>query len=246
MFQIRHEERKLHFTRSDMNANLTQVEMKRAMVAALEANDLEAVRPIALQSRKALSVLIRLAYDKTTLTGWRAIKAIGFVSSLYMNNNYDFLRDTIRKLLWSLSDESGGIGWSAPEILGEIVSADPHKLSDIIPLIAEVYDIEEKIFRPGVLYALLKIADASPECVLPFQEIIIKGLSDQDPLSKIYSLELIETLKDKISSTHLDDLRTRIKGLVKDSSEAWVYQNDGFVGFVVGDKATDILKLFNN
>jgi hypothetical protein len=54
---------------------------------------------------------------------------------------------------WSLSDESGGIGWSAPELIGEIVCADPRRFADIVPLIADVYAIEEDVFRPGVLYA---------------------------------------------------------------------------------------------
>jgi hypothetical protein len=160
---------------------LTQLEMKQAIVDALDANDFETVLTLALQNRKALSVLVRLSYDKDTLAGWRAIIAIGRVASVFVRNNYDFLRETVRKLLWSLSDESGGIGWSAPEILGEIVSADPKKMADIVPLIAEVYTIEEQVFRPGVLYALKRIAEASPEAVSPFQKLVVDGLSEQDP-----------------------------------------------------------------
>ena len=66
-----------------------------------------------------------------------------------ITTDLDFLRETCRKLVWSLSDESGGIGWSAPEILGEIVSADPKRFKDFIPLMASVYEIEEDVFRGG-------------------------------------------------------------------------------------------------
>jgi len=70
----------------------------------------------------------------------------------------EFLRETCRKLLWSFTDESGGIGWSAPEMLGEIVSSDPKRFQDVIPLIAAAYEVDEDVFRAGVLYALSRVA----------------------------------------------------------------------------------------
>ncbi len=225
---------------------LTQLEMKQTLLVALEANDFETVRTLALQSRKVLSVLVRLAYDKTSLTGWRAIKAIGHVASLYVRNNYDFLRDTIRKLLWSLSDESGGIGWSAPEILGEIVCADPKKLADIIPLIAEVYSVEEKVFRPGVLYALKRIGETCPESIEPFQEIVLSGLSEKDPLARVYALELLAMLRNKLDSAVLGKARQQVAGLGQDRAEVWIYKDDGFVGLEVGELASSVIKQVDN
>jgi len=133
---------------------------RHKIIAALESNDLESVAAMAKEHRNVLSLLARLAYDKETLTGWRAIKAVGRAARVLLPIDYPFLHETVRKLLWSLSDESGGIGWSSPEMLGEIVCTDPHKFSDIIPLIAEVYDIEETHFRPGVLYALTNLGVA--------------------------------------------------------------------------------------
>ena len=125
------------------------LELKKNIIHALESNNLQNVLAVSKESRKVVSQLVRIAYDKETLLGWRAIKAIGLIATEMVKTDYDFLRETVRKLLWSLSDESGGIGWSAPEILGEIVSADPDRFGDIIPLIAEVYNIEEKVFQAG-------------------------------------------------------------------------------------------------
>jgi hypothetical protein len=214
--------------------------MKQTVTAALEADDYETVLTLALQSRKVLSVLVRLAYDKETLVGWRAINAIGKVASVFVRSNYDFLRETIRKLLWSLSDESGGIGWAAPEILGEIVSADPVKMADIVPLIVEVYFIEEKVFRPGVLYALKRIAETSPESVSPFQYIILNGLCEQDPLARIYALKLTELLNVQITPENRERIKDHIRNLTQDRSEAWVYRNGGFDGLEVGQFAKQI------
>lgn len=216
---------------------LSPVELKKAVVRALEDNDYGRIVAMARQSRGVLSLLVRLAYDKETLIGWRSILAIGKISSVFVNSKdeHEFLRVTIRKLLWMLSDESGGIGWAAPEMLGEIVRADPAAMSDIIPLIAELYSVEEKVFRPGVLYALKRIAEKHSELVQPYQEIITKGLSDPDPLTRIYALDLIALLK--LQQPSADAVTKKVDSLLSDTTEAWVYRDIGFVGIEVREAA---------
>jgi len=123
--------------------------MKKSIRQALEEEDLKAVVAHAAQDRKAMSYLVRFAYDKDTLIGQRAIRAMGLVAKELVTAEPEVLRDRVRKLLWSLNDESGGIGWSAPELLGEIVSADPERFADVIPLIAEEYSTAGRVFRLG-------------------------------------------------------------------------------------------------
>ncbi len=211
--------------------------LKRDILHALESDDLNAVISLAKENRKILSRLVRIAYDKETLAGRRAIKAIGLLAREFVKTDPAFLREAIRKLLWSLSDESGGIGWSAPEILGEIVSADPARFSDIIPLIAEVYDIEEKVFRPGIVYALGRIAEVDPALVAAHKDIVIRALSDHDPLVKVYAIELITALKTLISSEDLDIIKKQIEKLKSDRAEVWIYKDTGFVSIQVKEAA---------
>jgi hypothetical protein len=215
--------------------------LKEKIQHCLETNDLGSIVSLAKENRKVLSQLVRMAYDKETLAGWRAIKAVGLASKELVRIDFEFLRETVRKLLWSLSDESGGIGWSAPEILGEIVSADPKRFGDIIPLIAQVYEVEEEVFRPGVVYALARIAETAPQQVAVYQKIAITSLVDKNPLVKIYALELVERLwqtaiRENLWST---EYCRRVMDLVEnansDQGEAWVYKNDGFIRFEVGE-----------
>ncbi len=216
--------------------------LKRDIHHSLEANDLEAVVSLAKENRKVLSLLVRMAYDKDTLIGWRAIKAIGLSAKALVTTDYDFLRETVRKLLWSLSDESGGIGWASPEILGEILSADPERFSDIIPLIAEVYDIEEKVFRPGILYALGKIAEVSPDLIMPFKGLIKRALSEAgEPLTHVFALDLLKTLKGRLGKEDMNSLTEVMRSLLSDHSEAWVYKNDRFISVEIDEYARSFL-----
>lgn len=228
---------------------MTQLEMRKIILQALESNDLETVVSLALKSRKALSLLVRMAYDKETLVGWRAIKAAGLVAKALAKIDHEFLRITIRKLLWSLSDESGGIGWSAPELIGEIVSSDPASFADIVPLIAEVYDIEEETFRPGVVYALARIAEVSPELVACYQKIVIRSLVDKNPLMKIYALELVNLLWDNVcrkkmwSSEYQEKVKRVVETLENDTEVAWVYKNNAFADAQVGELSIKMGKI---
>jgi hypothetical protein len=219
---------------------LTQRDIKKEVVAALETNDIEAISRLALQGRKVLSVLVRLAYDKETLAGWRAIVATGQVASVFIRDDYECLRETARKLLWSLTDESGGIGWSAPELLGEIVSADPKRFSDLVPMIAEVFCIEEAVFRPGVLYAFRRIAGSDPEMISPYQDLILRGLSEQDPVVRIHALELVRVLGERIDPENLERIRSKVKNMEQDRAEAWLYINAGFINMEVGETAQEV------
>jgi hypothetical protein len=222
---------------------MTQLEMKKFIHHALEMNDLDAVVLLVQKNRKALSLLIRMAYDKETLVGWRAIKAVGRIANVLVKTEREFLRNTVRKLLWSLSDESGGIGWAAPELLGEIVHSDPEGFADIIPLIAEVYDIEEQTFRPGVVYALTRVAEVSPEMIANYQKIIIRSLVDTNPLIRIYTLELVGLLwpivcnKNLWSMDYRKKIESAVNNMKNDKKVAWIYQDNDFIDIEVGEYA---------
>lgn len=211
--------------------------IRNKILAALELNDLESVAVMAKEDRNVLSLLARLAYDKETLTGWRAIKAVGRAARVLLPIDYPFLHETVRKLLWSLSDESGGIGWSSPEMLGEIVCTDPHKFSDIIPLIAEVYDIEETHFRPGVLYALIRIGEIAPALVLGYKDLAVRAMADKEPLVRFYGLELGKVLFKQVPDEDREAISAVIRSLETDTREVWVYKDTDFVNVHLKEEA---------
>ena len=213
--------------------------LKKSILSLLEANDLDALVALGKSKPRVVSLLVRISYDKETLAGWRAIKAVGLIAQELVKSDCEYLRNTIRKLRWSLSDESGGIGWSAPELIGEIVCADPRRFADIVPLIADVYTIEEDVFRPGVLYAFNRIAESAPDLVAPFSDIINAALNDKNALVRVYALETIGKLKNMSGLSLASDDIDRLK---RDNSEVWVYHDNVFVNVMVGDIAKKISK----
>ena len=219
--------------------------LKKSIREALESNDLAAIVELAKEHRRTLNLLVRFAYTKDTLAGWRAIKAVGLAAKALITKEYEFLREVTRKLFWSLSDESGGIGWSAPELIGEIVSADPARFSDLVPMLASVYDIEETTFRPGVLYALGRIGEVAPERVMLHQELLTRGLAESDPLSRVTALEAVRKMGSEWKREDRDGLRDSVENLLTDRNEVWIYRESGFASVQVKEAAQEVLEWLN-
>ncbi|MEA3417440.1 MAG: hypothetical protein U9R02_15080 [Thermodesulfobacteriota bacterium] len=61
---------------------------------------------------------------------------MGVVVSNLADHDMESARVIMRRLIWNLNDESGGIGWGSPEAMGEIMARNnrlalpfTHKLS---------------------------------------------------------------------------------------------------------------------
>lgn len=52
---------------------------------------------------------------------WHAVTIFGQVVPRLADQDMEAARIVMRRLLWSLNDESGGIGWGAPEAMAEIM-----------------------------------------------------------------------------------------------------------------------------
>ncbi len=112
---------------------------------------------------KIVRYLISISYDKSELIAWRSIEAVGRVTALVSIESPEFGRNVIRRLIWSIRDESGGIGWSAPEMIGEIVRNNPAMYTDIPQILWSF--MEEEFLQKGIIWAVGRIAESSPELV---------------------------------------------------------------------------------
>ncbi len=130
---------------------------KKDFLSLLEKEDFETIATASLQNSNVFGWIIALSYDKENPMSWKAIKAMGYIAEAYLKaDSIDPLRNTIRKLLWSMTDESGGIGWRAAELIGEIVFAEPSLFEDIIPILWS--QREEESFLESVLRSMIKLS----------------------------------------------------------------------------------------
>jgi len=93
-------------------------------------------------------------YDIDEQLRWPAIEAAaGFMRRWWLSGREEKVRIYIRTLFWSMSDESGGIGWSAPQTISEIIVNIP-EIIDPYGSMMIAYSIEEPPLMQGGLWGI--------------------------------------------------------------------------------------------
>ena len=75
-----------------------------------------------MKLRRVINPLFSFFYSGDELLRWRSITAAGAVITKMADQNVDDARIMMRRLMWNLNDESGGIGWGSPEAMGETMA----------------------------------------------------------------------------------------------------------------------------
>ena len=135
--------------------------------------------------RKVLTMLISMTYDKDSVISWRAMEAIGLITGRIAGTDPDLVKNTAGRFMWMMRDESGGIAWSAPEIIGEIVRNNPVLCADIATVVVSFH--EELMFTAGVMLAAGRMGKNHTEMVDYASPIIVSCLNNPDRLIRGYA-----------------------------------------------------------
>lgn len=127
----------------------------------LSRADFKAIVDYAGGHKRTLSFLTALTYDQESLISWRAVEALGLAASKISEKDIAYVRNHLRRLFWLLTDESGGIGWRAPEAIAEIIRQQPDYFREFIPILVNLMDTvpEDALrFRASWLWAMGRLA----------------------------------------------------------------------------------------
>ena len=121
----------------------------------------------ALPPRRAVNPLFSFFCSATPLLRWRAISGMGVVVSRLAVTQMESARVVMRRLMWSLNDESGGIGWGAPEALGEITARHALLAGEYAHILVSYICpdgnfLEHPVLQRGLLWGLGRLAHGRP------------------------------------------------------------------------------------
>jgi len=90
------------------------------------------------------------------------------------------VREYIRSLLWLLNDESGGIGWSAPEIIAETIVSIPELLEPYGSIMIS-YAFEGQTLLNGSLWAIGRLGKQIKEAIAFSQDKVFAAFDSDAP-----------------------------------------------------------------
>ena len=93
-----------------------------------------------LPPRKTINVLFSLLCSADKSLKEKSVIAMGEVVSKMAESDIESARTVMRRLIWSLNEESGWIGWGSAEAMGEIMArnqilADEYLFSNVTILL---------------------------------------------------------------------------------------------------------------
>lgn len=139
--------------------------------------------------RRVVNPLFSFFYSGDMLLRWRAVSAMGAVVAALALDEMESARVVMRRLLWNLNDESGGIGWGSPEAMGEITARCAPLAREFAPLLVSYARpdgnfLEHPILQRGVLWGLGRLAHACPHVVSDAAACLPPFLGAADPFHR--------------------------------------------------------------
>lgn len=142
------------------------------MLALLLVDDLaESMKELVLlPPRQTINPLISFLCHENEDVRWRSVTAIGRVTKELADQDLESARVVMRRLMWSLNEESGGIGWGAPEAMAEIMVSHDGLAQEYASIFLSYFDprgnfLEYELLQRGLLWGLARLARVKPKLV---------------------------------------------------------------------------------
>ncbi len=140
-------------------------------------------------------------YHKNELVKFRSIAAMGALGSRMGQKNMEKARIVLRRIMWNLNDESGGIGWGSPEAMGEILGQSPELAREFNSILFSYLDpdgnyLEHEMLQRGVLWGIGTYLESNPQDLNKKTKNLLSGyLHSSDPVKRGYAVRALINAK---------------------------------------------------
>lgn len=141
--------------------------------------------------KQAVTPLISALYSPDPGIKWNAVVALGHVIAGIAQEDMEHARTIMRRFIWSLNDESGGIGWGAAETMAESMALHEGLYEEyariLLSFIREDGNyLEYPPLRRGALWGLARLGHARPLLLkkIEARAYLLGYLHDEDAESR--------------------------------------------------------------
>ena len=190
--------------------------------------------------RQAINSLLSFLYHEEPIIKWRAVTAMGAVVSRLAWEDIEAARVVIRRLMWNLNDESGGIGWGSAEAMGEILASHDALAKEYVTILLSYAREdgnfqEHKYIQRGVLWAIGRVSQTRPELLKETAPAyIMPYLNSTDATIRGIAAWVIGMLDPEKARSELEALGT-------DENQVQIYLDHNLIKCLVKDLAVEAL-----
>ena len=152
---------------------------------------------------------------------WTAVRVMGVVTSRLAEESREDARVVLRRMMWNLNDESGGIGWGLPEAMGEILARHAGLAEEFTNILAS-YSREDGNYlehiplQTGLLWGLVRLASVRPALLRDAGPDVIPFMESDVPALRGLAAHLAGLLGLEVARQHLERLVSDETEIVED------------------------------
>lgn len=161
------------------------------------------------EDRRVWRLLQSNLYHTDETLRWHSIEAIAILlSRRWEFGQQERVLDYLRRLIWSISNESGGIGWSAPQTIAEIVAAIPQLSEPFVNIMIDRVFSEPTLIKSG-LWGIGRLGHRARQSIELFQDVILASFTVDDPETLGLAAWALGEIRLKSALPYLQTLRQR-------------------------------------
>lgn len=221
--------------------NSRQLRSKTMEILSSETFREDIITLVDTYAAKMISPLFSASYNVSKNIQWHAVSSFGYLARYFARENQSKTSDIIRRCIWMLTDESGGIPWKAPAIMGEIMACDRDMAVTYSSILLSYVDetnegpdnfLDNLQLRISAFWGIFRLSQSFPEFVRNNEKIILQRLDMENDPDSIILLCLIA------AGTGLDTALSKAKKISGNSVQSEVYIDEKF-RLLTGEKALD-------
>jgi len=194
---------------------------------------------VEMPARQVINPLFGLLLSTDPRIKWHAVTAFGAVVSPLADQDMESARVIMRRLMWQLNDESGGIGWGCPEAMGEITACHGGlALEYSNALISYVTEdgnfLEYEPLQRGAVWGIARLAQVRRRMVMEAVPHLLSFLAATDSTLRGLAVWALGLLGAR-------EARSGIDPLIADTGKAEIYMDRRLEILPVSDLAQEAL-----
>jgi len=217
-------------------------DLKKRVLKLLKSSDFEhSIEEIrSLPARQVINPLFSFLYNNDELVRWRAVTAFGVVTAHLADQDMESGRVIMRRLMWNLNDESGGIGWGSPEAMGETLARHEGLANEFASILLSYARedgnyLEHEALQRGLLWGIGRLCRVRPGLVRDAVPYLILFLQSGDAAVRGLAARVMGLVGSK-------EARPKLESLTGDEAEIQLYSGNKLLRRKVGDLAKEALK----
>lgn len=225
--------------------------IKNEVLALLKGQDLAAITE-ALERyapKDAVNVLFSAICREDPHVRWFAVSCMGEAVARLAAQEMEEARIVMRRFLWSLNDESGGIGWGVPESMAEAMCRHAGLAEEYVHMLISYMRedgeeicqdgnyIEHPLLQRGLLWGVARMSSCRPRL------LVARGAgADIPPYLQAEDGETRGLAVLAAGHLHLNATEGALRGLIQDTTPLTLYWEGAFQSTTVGELALSALE----